>query len=267
MSLEIQFQCPSCGAKRLVASSLVGRRARCPNCDELVKVSAESTVDVKSSQEERPAGTETVSGFIPLTEEMLQEADEEEEDSSSTLMIDDEEPPIDDIDDYLEEEEPSDDDAAVSFGSSQRAGEAEMDMTPMVDVTFLLLIFFIVTAAFALQRSFPVPPQKQEDPSTQSQTIEDIEDDPDYVIVRVDAFNTYHVYAAVLEEETEVPSEHELLVKLREARRGNSDGKIPSRMIVIANAEARYEKVVTALDHGTEVGMEEVKLVTVEEDE
>ena len=32
----------------------------------------------------------------------------------------------------------------------QRA-EPESDMTPMVDVTFLLLIFFLVTAAFALQ--------------------------------------------------------------------------------------------------------------------
>ena len=33
----------------------------------------------------------------------------------------------------------------------------ELDMTPMVDVTFLLLIFFMVTASFSLQKSLPVP--------------------------------------------------------------------------------------------------------------
>ena len=32
--------------------------------------------------------------------------------------------------------------APVSFGSGRKKSEVEMDMTPMVDVTFLLLIFF-----------------------------------------------------------------------------------------------------------------------------
>ena len=31
--------------------------------------------------------------------------------------------------------------------------ESEMDITPMVDVTFLLLIFFMITASFAMQKS------------------------------------------------------------------------------------------------------------------
>ncbi|MCA9138299.1 MAG: biopolymer transporter ExbD [Planctomycetales bacterium] len=35
--------------------------------------------------------------------------------------------------------------------------ESELDMTPMVDVTFLLLIFFMVTASFSLQRALETP--------------------------------------------------------------------------------------------------------------
>ena len=31
----------------------------------------------------------------------------------------------------------------------------EIDMTPMVDTTFLLLLFFMITAAFSLQKSLP----------------------------------------------------------------------------------------------------------------
>ena len=52
----------------------------------------------------------------------------------------------------------ADDLPPVHFQTAYRsAAEAELDMTPMCDVTFLLLIFFMVTAAFAMQKSFEVP--------------------------------------------------------------------------------------------------------------
>ena len=38
--------------------------------------------------------------------------------------------------------------------------EANIDLTPAVDVTFQLLIFFMITASFSLQKSFDVPPAK-----------------------------------------------------------------------------------------------------------
>jgi biopolymer transport protein ExbD len=156
--------------------------------------------------------------------------------------------------------------AAVGFGLPRASSDAEMDMTPMVDVTFLLLIFFMVTAAFSLQKSFEVPAPDESQPSTQTRTLQDFEEDPQYVIVRIDEYNTYHVSAASWDEEQEAPSEQELLIRLREAREGSGGGTIPTRLLVIANGEALHEYVVTALDAGTAVGMEEVQLVTVEED-
>ena len=158
--------------------------------------------------------------------------------------------------------------APVEFGSASRSTDDEMDMTPMVDVTFLLLIFFMVTASFALQRSFEIPaPEEEVKPSTQVRTQQDFEDDPEYVIVRVDSYGTYHVVTADWDEEREAPSEQELLVQLREARSGNAAGVVPTRMLVVANGEALHEAVVVALDAGTAVRMEEVKLVTVEEED
>ena len=38
--------------------------------------------------------------------------------------------------------------------------EAIIDLTPAVDVTFQLLIFFMITASFSLQKAFDVPPAK-----------------------------------------------------------------------------------------------------------
>ncbi len=40
----------------------------------------------------------------------------------------------------------------------------EADMTPMVDVTFLLLIFFMVTAAFTMQSAIVVPKPSPPEP-------------------------------------------------------------------------------------------------------
>jgi biopolymer transport protein ExbD len=129
-------------------------------------------------------------------------------------------------------------------------------------VTFLLLIFFMVTAAFSMQKSLEVPKPKQDEPSTQVQQ-QDPEEDPEYVTVYVDENNTYRV--VTMDWDEEAPSEQELLRKLREARNGNSAGSIPTKLLVKAHTDSLHEKVVSALDAGTEVGMEQVQLMTVEE--
>ena len=151
------------------------------------------------------------------------------------------------------------DEAAIEFRSLKTDTEAELDMTPMVDVTFLLLIFFMVTAAFTMQKSFQVPAPNEDAPSTQIQeTVDD-----GVITVRIDEFNTFFVSTSWLEEQ-EAPSEQELLRRLREAKRGDGS-TVPNTLIVEAHGDAIHAKVVMAMDAGTEVGMEEVKLRTVDE--
>ena len=67
-------------------------------------------------------------------------------------------------------------------------GDEQLDMTPMVDVTFLLLIFFMITAAFALQKALEVPPT-EEQAAAESRTIDDFAEDS--IIVRVDGDNVF----------------------------------------------------------------------------
>lgn len=142
--------------------------------------------------------------------------------------------------------------------------QAELDMTPMCDVTFQLLIFFMVTAAFAMQKSIEIPKPKQDEASTQV-VIRDPEDDPTFVTVYVDEYNTYRVVTP--DWDVEAPSEQELLRKMREARTTGSGGVIPTKLLVKAHGDSLHEKVVAALDAGTEVGMEQVQLMTIEESE
>ena len=138
----------------------------------------------------------------------------------------------------------------------------EMDMTPMVDIVFQLLIFFMVTASFSLQKSLEVPPMEEEDASQQTRTIQDYEEDKSTVIVRVDEDNVYWLSCSAWQEEKEAPSVQEMLVRLREARQSTAGGTPPSKLLVMASPDAIHEKVIAALDAGSEVGMEEVQLST-----
>ena len=161
------------------------------------------------------------------------------------------------LDDVITAEE-----AAVEFHNREANTDGELDMTPMVDVTFLLLIFFMVTAAFTMQKSFQLPTPNDNAPS--SNFRESIEDN--VITVRIDEFNTFHVSAPNWDEEVETPSEHELLRRLREAHQGDGRGNVPNTLIVEASGEATHEKVVMALYAGSEIGMEEGKLRNVDEE-
>ncbi|MCA9118842.1 MAG: biopolymer transporter ExbD [Planctomycetaceae bacterium] len=133
-------------------------------------------------------------------------------------------------------------------------------MTPMVDVTFLLLIFFMVTAAFAMQSSIVVPKYDREGP-TISLPQEELTAD---IVVEVDEFSTFHVTVAGLEQEA--PSEHDLIRVLRQVCDQHARTKPPSRMLVKANPDALHEKVIAALDSGAYVGIPEIELLTLELD-
>jgi len=151
--------------------------------------------------------------------------------------------------------------APVTFASGESSGEADLDMTPMVDITFLLLIFFMVTAAFSLQKSLEMPTPDQQEKTAQVQTLEELEENDDYVIVRIESDDTIFV------NESEAPSEQELLVKLREAREPlpGTDSLGASSLLVLADGDCRHETVVRVLDAGNAVGMENVRLATADE--
>ena len=146
-----------------------------------------------------------------------------------------------------------------------RRSDENVDMTPMVDVTFLLLIFFMITAAFALQKSIEVPPVA-ESAAAQAQTVDDLEQDS--VVVRVDGDNVYWIGSPLWGEEQRATSVQEMIVQLREARRGDNaggTGGTVNRMLVEAHGDATHDRVVAALDAGVGVGMEEIRLLSYEE--
>ena len=147
----------------------------------------------------------------------------------------------------------------LRFRHDRNAVETEMDMTPMVDVTFLLLIFFMVTATFTLQESFEMPTPTDDQASQRVVDRNELEDDPDVVSVRIDEFNTFFVSGAAWPDEQEAPSKQELMTVVRDAVEGEN---APTRMMILAHPECRHEQVIVALDVGSAVRMRNVEVVT-----
>ena len=148
------------------------------------------------------------------------------------------------------------------FGRHRVKPQVELDMTPMVDVTFLLLIFFTVTASFAMQKSLEFPSVDRNDSvaAAQSRTISVIESRDDYVIVRIDGDNAYHI------EDRETFSRQELLSILREIKNVDAAGLgTPLNLRIIASNTAKHETVVAAIDVGNAAGMTQIKYTTIDE--
>ncbi|HEV7226789.1 MAG TPA: biopolymer transporter ExbD [Pirellulales bacterium] len=221
----IRFPCRQCGKKLKAPDEYAGRQVQCTGCgavQEVPEPQADTRTQVIESLHIGAAAAPPQHGPVP------------EDDVPEARLI------------------------APKKGTFDDG----LDMTPMVDVTFLLLIFFMVTAAFALQKSIQIPTPDPSEAAAESRTVEELEQDDDNVIVRIDKDNTIWV------DDREAPSEQELLSQLKEAREGapGTSTAGPSKLVVMASGDARHEKVVMALDAGTAAGFDDVRLANGDED-
>jgi biopolymer transport protein ExbD len=239
---------------------MAGRRVRCPECDQLIEV-----VPLASGPSSQHADLEDDGRGTVLLQPV-------EETSGDTVMLE----AVDIVPDGLTSlPQPSGPRKPPAPPKKQSEGdeppklkksklvETEMDMTPMVDATFQLLIFFMITAAFTLQKSKEIPKPKSDEASTN--VVQQEEEMANAVIVQIDEYNSYLVINADGDEE-EAPSVVDLHAKLRRAHDGDSEGRIPTVLRIEAHGEALHDRVITAIDAGNEVGFAEVQLASIEED-
>ena len=260
--MSVSFKCPECRATISGSDSLVGRKVRCPECDGMVDVPA----DLKTSQQD---GTGTVyldpADVTDPRQTVMLEAMDVIEPAPPVPAPPHMAPPFAAMKPIQVPPPPLppdvEDEELTPMEPGSKPEETEMDMTPMVDVTFLLLIFFMVTASFTLQKSLEIPKAESQDPSTE--VVDEVpEEQNDFVTVVVDENNTFQV--STIDWEEEAASEQDLYIQLRLAREGDSTGSIPTKLRVEANGEALHEKVVAALDAGPATGFTEIQLVTIE---
>jgi biopolymer transport protein ExbD len=134
----------------------------------------------------------------------------------------------------------------MKFRRGRRDG-AGVDLTPLIDVVFLLLIFFMVSTTFIRETQLKI------DLPEASGELQEIEEDA--IEITVDRRGDYAVNEQLL-----VNNEMETL--LRALRERLTDRDPSTRVIITADANAAHLAVVRAMDAAGRVGLSRISITT-----
>jgi len=130
--------------------------------------------------------------------------------------------------------------------SPSKPEEPDVNLTPMIDVVFLLLLFFMVSTSFIRESSLKVDlPQA----TGQALPEQDLAID---IVINADG------HFVVNEVTIESPSPDQLSAHLKQAVGENEDPHI----IISADANAEYQHIVTAMDVAQQLGYSRLTLAT-----
>ena len=132
----------------------------------------------------------------------------------------------------------------MNFKGHGRRDEVGLDMTPLIDVVFLLLIFFMLTASFTQAQRLKVELPKAD----QGEQVADPSQD---WVIEIDAQGHYALNGEALAAD-------QLSVRLRELPGRNEDTVVQIR----ASATTQHQAVVTALDAARAAGLSHIGLAT-----
>ena len=122
--------------------------------------------------------------------------------------------------------------------------EAEINITPMLDIVFIMLIFFIVTTSFVKEKGLEVSRPSNTPP-------EEVSQDRGPIVVKIDSGSRISVKGRVLEPHVfQANLEREKAVKPS------------SPLIVAAHPDADTQALVTILDAAEAGGSESVSVAT-----
>jgi biopolymer transport protein ExbD len=122
--------------------------------------------------------------------------------------------------------------------------EAEINITPMLDIVFIMLIFFIVTTSFVKEKGLEVSRPSNAPPK-------EIKQDKGPIVVKIDASNLISIKGRVLEKAA-------VEANLEREKAEKPD----STLIIAAHPEAETDSLVTILDAAKAVGIVGVTVAT-----
>ena len=122
--------------------------------------------------------------------------------------------------------------------------EAEINITPMLDIVFIMLIFFIVTTSFVKEQGLEVSRPSSSPPK-------EVKQDKGPIVVKINSGNLISIKGRVLE-----PQAVEANLEREKAE------KPTSPLIIAAHPEADTEALVLILDAAKAAGIESVNVAT-----
>jgi len=132
----------------------------------------------------------------------------------------------------------------MNLRGNKKRSDLLIDLTPMIDVVFLMLIFFMVSTSFTASNSI-----KLELPQSKAQAANK---DKQQVTISINADGRLFVQDESVEDGD-----------LRRRILNISKGDPNMRVVLRADAEARHKRIVYVLDTVRELGMGKVGIATV----
>jgi biopolymer transport protein ExbD len=135
----------------------------------------------------------------------------------------------------------------VKFLTKRGHHEASVELTPLIDVVFLLLIFFMVSTTFIRETQLKI------DLPEAAGELQEIEDD--LIEITVDRVGDYAVNDRLLVN-------NDLRTLVRALEEVLSERPPSTRVIVTADANASHQSVVRAMDAAGKVGLTRLSITT-----
>lgn len=124
--------------------------------------------------------------------------------------------------------------------------EASVELTPLIDVVFLLLIFFMVSTTFVRETQLKIDlPEAQGEAS---------ERDPNVVEIAIDRSGSYAINGQSVANKQ--------LQTLMRALEATTDGDSSKSLIITADANASHQSVVRAMDAAGRLGLTRLSITT-----
>lgn len=276
--MPILFRCEHCRQKLSVPTRKAGKAIKCPKCAQQIVIplpEAKLVEEPEPAPESKPQKSELPpTRELPVSERgaieddekawaQTRELPEKRRPNLETAPIPKSAAPL-----LNEETEPTGFSHPAEPLVATQAGEEEeefqlrrsrteledMDLTPMVDVTFLLLIFFMITASFSLTKTIETPAP---DPDKKgAQTLQNLEVlEKTSITVRIDEQDNITIQDHDKYDTTPVdPADLELVLGdlLRTEQK--------NELIIQASPQCRHEAFVSVFDAGTGAGMQKIRL-------
>ena len=131
----------------------------------------------------------------------------------------------------------------MSLGKSRLEDDTQIDLTPMLDVVFILLIFFVVTAAFVDETAIDL----QHTPPSTTATVEKSDD----ITFQVSANNDITLDGRRVDIRS-------VRANVERLRASNRDAKV----LISTDASARTDTYIRIADQARAAGVEDIVLTT-----
>jgi biopolymer transport protein ExbD len=134
----------------------------------------------------------------------------------------------------------------VKFAARRRE-DAGVDLTPLIDVVFLLLIFFMVSTTFIRETQLKI------DLPEASGELQEV--DSNVIEITIDRRGDYSINQRLLVN-------RELDTLLRALREVTGEADPARRVVITADANASHQAVVRAMDAAGRVGLSRISITT-----